>query len=684
MAPSEVEIEDLTQLPGWENLLQLIYRDLYLPNFPDAKERERPADWLPRLEHSRPKPPQPLTYVLVAGNNLRRDDSIRVVHGFLVAELYQESNCGLLTYIVVASESRKRGLARQLIGCAVMLLRSRAHHRGQLLRAVFGEVHNPHGSPQTTPGLDPYARINLMYRLGARHVPIRYVQPALGHNQGRSKDLLLVAFPLEQYSSAIISGEVLKAFLEEFYRALGVTNPRADTDFQRMTLELDRPTIELKALCAEEPCFTFRTCAVAMHFVCSPGVSSLGPVDRSSPEFQSFERDLISFSYRDRPPFLSDVVALPQRLRRLEVAFPRVLEYKAEGDDKELWVRDPNDHERRRRCTLHASRTVFPDSTAVLHLVLTPDREDPDQTGFNEWDLLKLVKLWEGGEGVDEPASRSYLRDCLRFIPRDSSDGLSLDQLVRSVFRTNTRLMPRMGTVQVLTHDATPDSHWEMLFRSIGALAQGRAIPLETPLDSQIKAVAGLLQGMLDFPYVDIAELEDVFKPVSILNESLVGVHKGTVLELSADDRAFHSAAATIGISPYLILPQAVLCYNDDQLGTALAAAPSVEAVYGDELQRAASTMRRALQRNFVPNVFHYPLESSLYEIGMQSRRTLDLKGSLERTLGEVESRWDEYEGRRQQRFANWLLIFGSVIAFLQLVVVIDILGKWLKWPWTQ
>ena len=57
MATSEVEIEDLTQLPGWENLLQLIYRDLYLPNFPDAKERERPADWLPRLEHSRPKPP---------------------------------------------------------------------------------------------------------------------------------------------------------------------------------------------------------------------------------------------------------------------------------------------------------------------------------------------------------------------------------------------------------------------------------------------------------------------------------------------------------------------------------------------------------------------------------------------------------------------------------------------------
>ena len=68
-------------------------------------------------------------------------------------------------------------------------------------------------------------------------MPIRYVQPALGHNQGRSKDLLLVAFPLEQYSSAIISGEVLKAFLEEFYRALGVTNPRADTDFQRMTLD---------------------------------------------------------------------------------------------------------------------------------------------------------------------------------------------------------------------------------------------------------------------------------------------------------------------------------------------------------------------------------------------------------------------------------------------------------------
>src|SRR5262249_62276739 len=111
--------------------------------------------------------------------------------------LYQQSSGGLLTYVVVERGSRKKGLARQMIGRAVTLLESKARERGRPLRAVFAEVHNPH-RPQ--PGaLDPYARVNLMYRLGARHVPIPYVQPALRKNPVRARAPLLVPFPPDQY-----------------------------------------------------------------------------------------------------------------------------------------------------------------------------------------------------------------------------------------------------------------------------------------------------------------------------------------------------------------------------------------------------------------------------------------------------------------------------------------------------
>jgi len=301
MTTPEVQIEDLTRLPGWKQLLPEIYARLYTPNFPDTREQEQPADWLPRLERGRPEPPQPLTYILVAGDNLQSDDTGREVHGFIVAELYQRSMCALLTYVVVSDDARNRGLGRELVNHARDLLNSKADQLGGHLEAIFAEVDNPHASVQRRAGLDPYARVNVMYRLGARHVPIEYVQPELHKGQGSSADLMLMAFPIDHgMPLATMPAKLLKDFLDEFCQALGVANPREDPDYQQMTAELTGDTIELQARCAEEPQFTFHTCGIAVHFVCDSR-----PLECSSRAFDSFERDLTSFSYREHRPWFS-------------------------------------------------------------------------------------------------------------------------------------------------------------------------------------------------------------------------------------------------------------------------------------------------------------------------------------------------------------------------------------------
>jgi len=376
------------------------------------------------------------------------------------------------------------------------------------------------------------------------------------------------------------------------------------------------------------------------------------------------------------------LIEVDEAWRRLEILFPMILEYEAEDEVKELLVHGPDDdrRSRRRACTLKAGRTVFRDGTAVLHLVFNPDLADPERGALNEWDVLKLVKLWEGGEAIDDPDSPSYLRRCLRFSTRDGSVTRTIDALAQDIFQTSTTLTPRMGTVQLLTEDEESDTDWDTFFSSVSDLAVGK--PGNPALEGQIKAVAGLLQGVLDFPYVDTAELEDVFKPIRVLEDSLIGVHKGTMLQLSLDDRPFRSAVTKIGISPYLILPHAVLLYNHYQLEHAGEEARSVDDhnIPGDQLESAARAMRLALLGKFLPNVFHYPLETYLYDSGMESRRARDLKESLERTLAEVDSRLKLQREEHQKHLETGLLVFGLIFAGLQLVLVFDTVNRWTGW----
>lgn len=147
----------------------------------------------------------------------------------------------------------------------------------------------------------------------------------------------------------------------------------------------------------------FREYSIAIHFLGTQTKEESGPDE----VFESFETDLLSFSRRADAPFSSRLVSIPHELIQLEICFPEDLCYRAEGETKKLLSGT-----RRRHVRLSASRTVFhdKDKTAVLHLVFTPDAMGGvDRAIMNEWDLVKLIKFWEGGEGVGDPNSEDFI-----------------------------------------------------------------------------------------------------------------------------------------------------------------------------------------------------------------------------------------------------------------------------------
>lgn len=240
---TQLEFLDLRETRD-AGLLEALYRDLFLPNFPDPDEQEDPGDWSPRLWGD-PAPPQPEQHGVVAGTHVN-DASARALAGFAFVEHYRESRCALLSYVAVDKRLRQRGLARTLFERALGSARKTANADGRPLRAVFAEIHDPAHVEKKNDVIDPAERARIMAHLGARLVPIRYVQPALGEGGERSDRLSLVAFP--QHGEHTVDADVIREFLLEYYAALSVSEPADDPDLVRITAELGSGPVELVPL----------------------------------------------------------------------------------------------------------------------------------------------------------------------------------------------------------------------------------------------------------------------------------------------------------------------------------------------------------------------------------------------------------------------------------------------------
>jgi GNAT superfamily N-acetyltransferase len=199
------------------------FENLYRSAFPDPSERELADDWIARLGGRQP-PPQPEVLVLLAVG-----DGDRVLGG-VCAEHYRSSRCGLVTYIAVEPQHRGAGIARTLMRAAVGRLDALASDQGEPLRAIFAEAEDP---SKVDPTLHAKAsqRLRILARFGARAVDLRYVQPGLSGGGGRARHLMLLQLG---GGDAPIERAVVRDFMHEFYRALGIPDAEADPDFGAM------------------------------------------------------------------------------------------------------------------------------------------------------------------------------------------------------------------------------------------------------------------------------------------------------------------------------------------------------------------------------------------------------------------------------------------------------------------
>jgi GNAT superfamily N-acetyltransferase len=664
-----VEIVDLRSRPD-EELLQQVYDELYLPSFPDPDEREDVSVWKPLLWGERRDGERLLFHALVAATNLEERERRRIA-GLAFVELYPRSCSGLLSYLAVGPDFRRTGLGRALVAIALDTLKADAERFGRPLTAVYAEIHDPERVSRRTDSMDPAERVSFFAKLNSRRVPIHYVQPPLRPGADRARMLDLIVVPAER-GQRELNGEDIAAFLRELYGEL-VEHPAADRDLRRMEDELHGGPIELEPLNAvsEQPAFWIGSYSVAFHFV-TCGEPREPP--EASEQFASFERDLLAYSNRDQPPFSSTAIHVPDPCRHVRIEFSREMRYVSEGRACTL-VADPAQQPRDLR--LRASKTRFRSGVTVWHLVLTP-AEGRSHTRLSEFDLIKLAKLWEGGEAVRGEYPGQGVETCVRFL----ADGneWTLRDLAASVFGGDFReRAPKAGILQLIVDEAEHRS-WRDLWRALQKAQEESGVDVSMPLRNKTQrrlaeGVGGVIQGLVDFEEIDDQELREVYAAIDIGEDGIQGIHKGTLMHMGISDRPREVGERSFGISPYLLVPHAVLVHNEELLRQASEAAGNgTQARHLGELEAELRKVQFALE-HCLSNVFHYPGERHIYERGSLSRGIDVREGELRTQLSALRGKWDEKANRRRgiaDDVRNGLLLVLSYASFRQAFPGVD------------
>ena len=395
---------------------------------------------------------------------------------------------------------------------------------------------------------------------------------------------------------------------------------------------------------------------------------------------------MLLYAHRDERPFRTRIV--PSELEEVTVGFAPELVYEAEGSETRLASAAPS-----RTFGVVLGETVFKQSEVafdhtssklgVLTLALSPGDE------LNEYDVIKLVKLWEGGESVGAPSAIREGTDLWFGVEPGRRE--TLHELVRDAFPdwrplayaatrrgTSARRGYRVGTVELYL----PDEQWrDSLFADLAALKRRREAPEDPERWHRVVAVGGILQGLLDFRAIEGDELADVFAEIDFpKDEEMRAFHKGTLLSLAAedepDDDGDDERPSPLGVDPYLAVPNIVLLHNEQRLKSARRVEAELSAKQRGParqlLERAAinktenglSDMARLLAQD-LPNVFHYSSERRLQKRGRQSRGLDDLNAFVRLRMEDLSSVLQSRVRTRDRWTAVLGIAVGVVTAFL-------------------
>lgn len=216
-----IDLRDSQELR--ETYLERFYDECMIPNFPDKDELDDLDSWLSMFE---PDYSQSVLHILVV---ITDQDAIAAG---VVSEYYPNSDCGLLSYLLVQPNFRgsKPSLARVVTDASLFIIDIDAQLINRpACRFYFCETNSPLCIPESKDVLPPAKRVAMFNSLKFRLVEFPYVQPPLSDQQRPATYLLLLAYNRNPENPLLsVDSRTLKTFLHDYSTALGASDYGVD------------------------------------------------------------------------------------------------------------------------------------------------------------------------------------------------------------------------------------------------------------------------------------------------------------------------------------------------------------------------------------------------------------------------------------------------------------------------
>jgi len=227
---------------------------------------------------------------------------------------------------------------------------------------------------------------------------------------------------------------------------------------------------------------------------------------------------------------------------------------------------------------------------------------------------------------------------------------------------------------------------WNELFRLLrgipvrdhALLEQLQALYESAPkTTAALNALCGIVQAIVDFDRMSYQEMEDILEPSLDVSQEFLRLHRGTLVSMMDEDSLLPQLSETVGGSPYVVIPHAVLLHNERVVDYAEAI---IDEVSTQTQPRALSEARQEaqglLERESLPNFFQYRRERDIFERGMVLRGEADRQQAVRKKLDELSERLKTQTDLQSAREAMYITFF---LGFVSLTSVLDALSNFLS-----
>jgi GNAT superfamily N-acetyltransferase len=658
------------------------FQSIYQEAFPDPNERE---DWKDIQTRICQPDAFPKTFVLF--------DDYTEPNGGLVADFYPQSGIIHLIYIAVSKKSRGQGIAKKLIKELLPKAIAEIQSLHQFkTKAILFESNIPWRTH--TDAIDPLTRLQIFEHLGAKAIPIQYTQPALAAGKKEVDNLFLLSFPIDGSQHQSLETDLLLHFLKEFYFGLGIENPTQHPAFIRMQQELITTShmnqVQLTAIPQmEKPQIRMQKAAICVQFTMQDTNAQQSKI---CPDFYSYETDLLSAHFQKRRPFESQfqdqLGVLP-----ITIHFPEQYNYLSEGKRQQRVSarQQVNAH-------LHISRTrALNGNTSTWSVVLSTSGGNY----LTEFECIKLLNFFGSKqEDVRMIAAIEFSTPAIakcrfeefikQLIPFDTTEPI---EILSGILQTDTAFID--------FEDSSIEFDWSTFYLNLKRHNDGHELAEQYERtyynDPTFQAInnifCGFALGIFDFERMDFDEVTDTLIPRKANENYLLLLNRGILLCACHDDDMFASTLDSIGMSPYLLIPNMVLVNNeftlnriDSSIENSYRHQNSKGQIALNELRRVRTEIDHWLNDNYLPNIFQYPSEKDLYDFGTDHRGLLIYKSNLEKNIQTLDDLKEELISNRQENSDLMMTILLTLLSGIQFQSMFEsfVNGDFiLSWIWT-